>query len=231
MRKLKYKLKDLPIEERPRERLLEVGVKNLTNTELLSIILKTGTKDKNVKDLALDIISEYKDFSKLKEASVSKLVNIKGIGKVKAIEIISAIELGRRVFTEEKHNIKKKLRDAKSIWEDSKYLFENKKQECFYCLYFNNKQELIERKLLFMGTINRSVVHPREIFKEAYLLSASSIVCLHNHPSGDVTPSMEDKNFTRSLMEIGKLQGIPILDHIIVADDCYYSFYENMNIL
>ncbi len=229
--KLNYKLKDLPKEERPRERLLEIGVRSLTNTELLSIILKTGTKDKNVKDLALDIMSEYKDFSKLKDASVSKLMNIKGIGKVKAIEIISAIELGRRVFLEEKHDIKKVLKDAKSIWKDSKYLFKDKKQECFYCLYFNNKQELIERKLLFMGTINRSIVHPREIFKEAYLLSASSIVCMHNHPSGDVNPSMEDRNFTRSLMEIGKLQGIPILDHIIVSDDNYYSFYENMNIL
>ena len=105
-----------------------------------------------------------------------------------------------------------------------------KKQEYFYALYFNNKQELIEAKKLFIGTINRSVVHPREVFKEAYLLSASSIVCMHNHPSGDTSPSREDITFTQSLYEIGNIQGIPVVDHIIVSDDSYYSFYENGNI-
>ena len=227
---MNYKIKELPVDERPRERLLSVGVNNLSNVELLSIILKTGTKDKSVKDLAIDIMKDIKDISMLKDVSVNKLKSIKGIGEVKAIELVAAIELGRRVFKSCRKE-KVVLNNSKSIWEYSKEFFDFKKQECFYCLYFNNKQELIERKLLFMGTINRSVVHPREIFKEAYLLSASSIVCLHNHPSGDVSPSREAIEFTRSIMEIGRLQGIPIVDHLIIGEDSYYSFYENMNIL
>ena len=94
-------------------------------------------------------------------------------------------------------------------------------------MYFNQKQELLERKLLFMGTVNRSVVHPREVFKEAYLLSASSVICIHNHPSGDVTPSMEDIRVTKALIEIGEMNGIPVLDHLVVSDDAYYSFREH----
>lgn len=125
----------------------------------------------------------------------------------------------------------KKLTNPKAIWEDTKYLFNNQKQEQFYCLYFNNQHQLIERKLLFMGTINKSIVHPREVFKEAYKLSASSIICLHNHPSGNIMPSVEDVKLTSSLVKIGNIQGIPVLDHIIVNEDSYYSFYEHHNIL
>ncbi len=117
--------------------------------------------------------------------------------------------------------------NPKDIFESVRYLFAGKKQECFYALYFNQKQELLERKLLFMGTVNRSVVHPREVFKEAYLLSASSVICIHNHPSGDVTPSMEDIRVTKALIEIGEMNGIPVLDHLIVSDDAYYSFREH----
>ncbi len=228
---MNYKIKDIPKEERPRERLVNNGASSLSNTELLSIILKTGTKDRSVKELAVDILKEVKDITDMQDITFSKLESIKGIGRVKAIEVVAAIELGRRIFTCKKQSKKTTFRDARSIWKESRDLFINKKQECFYCLYFNNKQELIERKLLFMGTINRSVVHPREIFKEAYLLSASSIICLHNHPSGDVSPSMEDIRFTDNIVEIGKIQGIPVLDHLIIGEDDYYSFYENKNIL
>ena len=110
-------------------------------------------------------------------------------------------------------------------------MFYDQKQEYFYCLYFNNKQQLIGEKLLFKGTINRSITHPREIFKEAYRLSASSIICMHNHPSNDITPSIEDIDFTNKLVSLGTIQGIPILDHIIVSDNNYYSFYEHGKIL
>ncbi len=223
------KLKEIPKNERPRERLINDGADKLSNEELIAIILKNGTKNKSVKELSLEILREYKNISNLKNISIEKLQNIKGIGLVKAIELVAVIELGKRIFLSNSIVSNKRLLSSKEIWEDTKYLFNGKKQEYFYCLYFNNKQELIERKLLFMGTINRSVVHPREVFKEAYLHSASNIICMHNHPSGDVTPSREDINFTRNLVEIGRMQGIPVIDHIIVSDNSYYSFYENKN--
>lgn len=227
---MNYKIKEIPKEERPRERLLKEGVDRLSNEELISIILKTGTKDKNVKDISMEILKMVPNITELKSITIPGLKKIKGVGEVKAIELVASIELGKRIFLKKVGNDKNKMNQPKEIWEKTKYLFYGKKQEYFYCLYLNNKQELIERKLLFMGTINKSVVHPREVFKEAYLLSASNIICMHNHPSGDVNPSREDLHFTRNLVEIGRMQGIPIIDHIIVSDYTYYSFYENKDI-
>ena len=224
-----YKIKDLPVEGRPRERLKEVGVSNLTDKEIISIILKTGTKNKNVNDLSLELLSKYSllDF---KELSLNDLMKVKGIGEVKALELITSIELGKRIFLRETNKLKK-LDSSIKIYEDSKYLFNGLKQECFYCYYFNTKQELIKRKLIFKGTVNSSTTHTREVFKEAYLLSASFIVCLHNHPTGDITPSKADILFTEALMKTGEIQKIPVIDHIIVGEDKYFSFYENMDIL
>ena len=129
----------------------------------------------------------------LKDISLSELMTIKGIGEVKAIELLASIELGKRVLLSK--NNKEKLDNPGAIWKDSQKIFYGKKQELFVCYYFNTKQELISHKILYMGTINQSVTHTREVFKEAYKLSASSIVCLHNHPSNDVTPSKQDKVF------------------------------------
>lgn len=229
MIKIHYTIKDFPLEERPREKVKQYGINNVTNKELLSIILKTGTKSINVEDLALSILRKYK-LHELKDVTITELTKIKGIGEVKAIELLVAIELGKRINykTEEK---KKKLNNPEVIFQEMRYLFIDKKQELFYCLYLNEKQELIERKLLFMGTVNKSITHPREVFKEAYRLSASSIICMHNHPSNDLRPSKSDIEFTTSLVEIGKLQGIPVVDHIIVGDSSFYSFYEHNNIL
>lgn len=227
---MSYKIKDIPVTERPRERFLQVGANNLSDSEILSIILKTGTRDKSVSDLAIEVLNKY-ELQEFGSVSLDELMKIKGIGLVKAIEIMSAIELGKRIFLNRSNICKRRLMNAKDIYEDSKYLFSGLKQECFYCLYFNNKRELIGRKLLFMGTINKSITHPREVFKEAYKHSASSIVCMHNHPSNDLKPSKEDILFTNSLVEVGKIQGIPIVDHIIVGDGEYYSFYEHHNIL
>ncbi len=222
-----YKIKSIPNNLRPRERLKEVGVENLTDQELLAIILKTGTKNKNVLDLSLELLKEY-PINKLEEVELNTLCKIKGIGETKAIELIATIELGKRIILKPKSN-ELKLTGSKEIFEATKYLFYNKKQEYFYCLYFNNNNILISKKLLFIGTLNRSVIHLREIFKEAYLVSASYIVCLHNHPTGNVTPSEADINLTNSLISTGKLQGIPVIDHIIIGNDNYYSFYENSN--
>lgn len=224
-----YKIKDIPLFERPRERLKQVGVNNLSDKELLAIILKTGTKNKNVNDLALDILKKY-DLFKMKNLTLTNLTSLKGIGEVKAIEILAAIELGKRIFNAKEHP-QAIYNNPQAIFNDFKNLFYNQKQELFYCLYFDNKQRLISKKLLFMGTINKSITHPREIFKEAYNVSATSIVCLHNHPSNDLTPSKEDINFTKNLFKIGQIQGIPIIDHLIIGEDNFYSFYNHLDIL
>lgn len=225
-----YKIKDIPIGERPRERVKQHGISNITNKELIAIILKTGTRNLNATDLALSILVEY-PIEEFKNLTLAQLTKIKGIGEVKALELLAAIELGKRINYTTAVKQRKKLNNPEAIWKETRYLFVGKKQELFYCLYLNEKQELIERKLLFMGTVNKSITHPREIFKEAYKNSASSIICLHNHPSNDLCPSTADINFTKSLTEIGRIQGIPLIDHIIVGDDSFYSFYEHGNIL
>lgn len=221
------KLKDVPQSERPREKLLKYGKENLTDSELLAILLKTGTKGENVCDLAIRVLKELESLEGLKDISIEALTKIKGIGKAKALELLALSELSKRIYYKKGPNIKEKYTTPDSIYEKNKYLFDNLKQEHFYCLYLNSKKELIERKLLFMGTLNKSVVHPREIFKEAYKLSASSIVCMHNHPSGNLTPSREDINLTNALINLGQINGIPVIDHLIITDEGYYSFYEN----
>lgn len=224
---MSVKIKELPIEERPRERLKEIGPNEISNNELLSILLKSGLKNKNVSQIAIELLKEY-PIETLKDCSIQDFIKIKGIGETKAIELLASIELGKRIFL--KNSIKrKKLINPEEIWMDAKYYIYGKKQEYFYCYYLNTKQELIERKLIFVGTINTSTTHTREIFKEAYKNSATSIICLHNHPTNDITPSKADIEFTKTLMETGKIQGIPVLDHIIAGDDHYYSFYEEWN--
>lgn len=224
---MNYKIKEIPSDERPRERCLHYGVEQLSNKELLAILLKSGTKDLNVLDLALDVLNSINSIKDLKRITISNLLKHKGIGQAKAIEIVCAIELGKRIFISDEDEKLIKLNNPEAIYKACKYLFYDKKQEYFYCLYFDNKQRLIERKLLFMGTINKSIVHPREVFKEAYLLSASSIICMHNHPSGDINPSSEDIELTHALVQLGQVANIPILDHMIVSNQEYYSFYEN----
>ena len=226
---MSLKIKEIPISERPREKMKEVGPSNLTNSELLAIILKNGMKGKSVTDLSLEILKSY-SLSDLKELSFSDLIKIPGIGEVKALELLASLELGKRVFLKENEKLLK-LDNPKAIWEASKYTFNGLKQEYFYCYYFNTKQELIKKKLIFIGTINQATTHTREIFKEAYKVSASSIICLHNHPSNDPTPSKADILFTERLIKTGNIQGIPVLDHIIVTDSSFYSIYEHRNIL
>ena len=222
---MSYRIKELPVLERPRERLKKVGVENLTDKEVLSILLKTGTKEKNVNEVSIELLKTYPllDFP---NRSIKDFTKIKGIGEVKAIELLASIELGKRIYLRDALELTK-MDNAKKIWESSKYLFQDLKQEYFYAYYFNNKQELIEKKLIYMGTINSATTHTREIFKEAYLVSASTIVCLHNHPSNDITPSKADIVFTEHLMRTGEIQGIPVVDHIIVGKTNYYSFYEH----
>lgn len=220
------KMKEIPTLERPRERLINYGVESLSNQELLSILLKTGSKEQSVQEVAVNLLNVLGNLSSWPEVTLEQIASIKGIGIVKATSILACLELGKRIYLTPKEE-KIKLATPEEIFKNSSYLFYGKKQEYFYCFYFNNKQELIERKLLFMGTIDKSIVHPREIFKEAYLVGASKIACLHNHPSGNLEPSTQDIRLTNSLKEIGNIQGIPLIDHIIVSDTAFYSFYEH----
>lgn len=221
---MSYKIKEIPLNERPRERLKQQGAAYLSDAELLAIILKNGTKSKNVKEISIDLLKEY-EISDFKDISLNKLVMVKGIGEVKAIELLAAIELGRRIFRPISKSLIQ-LENPKKIFLAVKNLFQEATQEHFYALYFNTKRQLISNKLLFIGTINESVVHPREIFKEAYRLSAAYIICLHNHPSNDTTPSHADIEFTEQIIKTGQIQGIPVVDHLIIGQDNFYSFYE-----
>lgn len=222
------KIKEIPTLDRPRERLLNMGVKYLSNEDLLAILLKTGNKKSNVKELALILLKEVGEIPNLSDISYEQLAKIKGIGIAKATTILAAIELGKRINV--KPLIRERLNSPEKIFNYYRYLIGSKKQEYFCCVYLDNQKRIIKDKIIFIGTLNFSPVHPREIFKEAYLLSASSFVCIHNHPSNNPIPSKEDIITTKRLSEIGKLLGIPLVDHIIIGIDNYYSMLEQGDI-
>ena len=225
------KFKELPDEEKPRERLLLYGVEVLSNEELLMILLKTGTRKYSVKELANLVLMKSGGIKKLKDITIHKLMEIDGIGKVKAIELMALIELSKRIQMSNNDIEVMKCNDPMTIISYFNYLFIDKKQEEFYVIYLDHKKKYLDKKRLFIGSINSSIAHPREIFKNAYLLSASFIICIHNHPSGDPTPSYEDVMITKNLKNIGEMHAIYLVDHIIIGNNCYYSFYEDNNIL
>ncbi len=220
------KIKDLPLLERPIERLLNNGVETLNNEELLSIILKTGTKEKSVKELSLEILKNY-DIHELVNVNMEKIIKIKGIGKVKASTIIACIELGKRMNKKIDTINNIKITNSDKVFTYFNDLLKDETQEYFYCIYLDSSKKVIKNKMLFKGTLNYSTVHPREIFKEAYLVGAVSIICIHNHPTGNITPSKNDIELTNNLIKSGTLLGIKIDDHIIIGKNKYFSFFEN----
>ncbi len=195
------------------------------------IILKTGTKKYSVKDISNNLLKYTGGINNLKKMTLNSLIKIPGIGQVKAIELMAIIELSKRM--DEENLIKKVITctNPKTIINYFNYLFKDKLQEEFYVIYLDNKKKYIDKMRLFKGSINKSIVHPREIFKNAYLTSASFIICIHNHPSGDATPSKEDIIFTKTLYEISNLHAIYLIDHIIIGNNNYYSFFEDNNII
>ena len=218
-------IKDLPECEKPRERMLEYGVENLSNVDLLSIILRNGVKDISVKEVAINILNNVESINDLSSLGVRELSNIKGVGPVKAITLLESIELGKRVSIKEaKANMS--LSNKEKIHEVFKKFFINENQEKFLAIFLDNKKCLINYKILFIGTNNASIAHPREVFMEAIKANASAVVVMHNHPSGNVLPSEEDKNITEKLVQSGHMLGIPLLDHIITNGEEYYSFYD-----
>ncbi len=221
------RIKELPELERPYEKLEYYGVENLSNEELLAILLKTGHKDISSKELSAMILSNLTSLSELKDITYEKLIMMKGIGRSKACTILASIELSKRIESAKIEIKNHKLVSSEMVYQYYKLKIGNKKQEYFYVVYLDNAKNIIRDKLLFIGTINYSVVHPREVFKEAYLLSASAIICVHNHPSGNTFPSREDIEITKKLEEVGLLLGIKVLDHLIIGNESYYSFLEN----
>ena len=223
-------LKKIPEEEKPRERLLKYGKDNISTNELIEIVLKSGTRKDGIKEISHNIMSSVNNINELKDMEVNTLMNIEGMSKVKAIELVAAIELGRRVYMDDNYKELVELTNPSSIINYFHGLFSGKKQEYFYVVYLDNQKKYIDKKLLFKGTVNYSLVHPREIFKEAYMLSASYMVCIHNHPSGDASPSNNDIEITRKIKEISNIHGIGFIDHIIIGNNNYYSFFEDDNL-
>lgn len=218
-------IRDVPVTERPRERLLQVGASVLTNQEIIAILLRTGSKKDSVIDLAGKVLSTFDGLDLLKEATIEELCSIDGIGLAKAVELSAAMELGRRIHTlqtKERYVIRSPEDVSSLVMEDMRFL----KQEHFVCLYLNTKNQVIFRHTVFIGSLNASIVHPREVFKEALRRSSASIICLHNHPSGDPSPSREDIDVTKRLYEAGRVLGIELLDNIIIGDRTFISLKE-----
>lgn len=223
---MSYLIKDLPTNEKPREKAKKYGISSLSNMELLAILLRTGTKAISAIDLARKLLLEYRDLEGLMQARLNTLEKINGMGEVKAITILSALELGKRL-QEKNQNDKIQIRESKDVYTYFSYLFFHSDQEKFYVLFLDSKNYVVNQKLLFIGTANQSLVHPRDIFKEAILNNAVKILCVHNHPSGRATPSLADEEVTKRIKKIGDLMGISLVDHVIIAKETYYSFLEN----
>lgn len=220
------KVIDIPQEERPVEKLLISGPETLTNAELLAVILRTGTRGENIISLSTRIISEFNGLDGLLDAGINEITSIKGIKNIKASQILAVGELVKRINVLSLIKIEKVISSptdiASLIMKEMSFL----KQEVLKLIMLDTKNNIIGIKDVFKGSLNTSIVHPREIFKEAIKKSSSSIIICHNHPSGDPTPSKEDINITIRLKECSKIIGIDLLDHLIVGKNQYVSLKE-----
>ncbi len=218
------KINEIPSGERPREKLLFYGAHCLSNEELLAIILRTGNKDSNVVELSYRIIHSVGGLNGLFKASAKELMELKGVKEAKATQILAMCELYKRFKVSELTQIKisKPSDVAKLVLDELRML----RQEVLILINLDTKNKVISKKEIFKGGLNSSLVHPREIFKEAVKDSAASIIICHNHPSGDPTPSRDDINITTRLKECGKMMGIELLDHLIIGDNRFISLKE-----
>ncbi|NLB24187.1 MAG: DNA repair protein RadC [Clostridiales bacterium] len=225
------KIRELSMEERPREKLRKYGPEYLSTAELLAILIGSGTKNKSSLELAHNIVAkEEKALHWLSRAIYEEINKIEGIGPAKACQIMAAIEMGKRISQRPKEE-RVKIADPESVaslfMEEMRIL----NKECFKLLTLNCKGEILSKENVATGTLTSAIVHPREVFNCAVRKSAQSIILVHNHPSGEVTPSNEDINLTKRLYEAGKLVGIEVLDHIIIGDGIYFSFKKQNLIL
>lgn len=215
-------LKELPPELRPRERMLTAGPASLSNGELLAILLRTGTKSTSAVDLAQQLFARFNDLPGLTSASVEELCSVKGMGSVKAVQIKAALELGRRmaVLPAAQRAVIASPEDAAALVMDS---MRHLDREHFKIMLLNTKNHLLAIETISIGTLNSSMVHPRELFKAAIKKSAAGLILVHNHPSGDPSPSGDDIVITRRLIEGGEILGISVLDHLIIGDNKFIS--------
>lgn len=219
------KISELHIADRPRERLIRQGAESLSNQELIAILLRTGTRSESVLQLSNRVLAFFDRIQDMQHATLEEMTSVKGIGEAKAVQLLAAVELGKRLTRKqstERYVIRSPEDAATYLMPD----MSNLNQEHFVVLFLNVKNEVLHSRTIFIGSLNSSIVHPREVFREAVKRSAASIICAHNHPSGNPSPSPEDIEVTKRLSEAGKIVGIDLLDHIIIGDHKFLSLKE-----
>jgi DNA repair protein RadC len=218
-----FTVRDLPIGERPRERLLKLGSEALSAQEILAVILGRGTKGESVMVTSQKLLSRFGNLKGVANASVEELIQTSGIGLAKATQIKAALELGRRLEADAGDKPKRILRSPEDVVAEVRSQLKGKKKEHFLVLCLDTRNRLTNRRLVSMGSLDTNIVHPREVFKEAVSSCAASVIFAHNHPSGDPEPSKEDIELTKRLARAGEIVGIDVLDHIIVCDEGFIS--------
>ena len=222
----KYTVKELPLDDRPREKLLLRGSQNLSDAELVAILLRTGKKGKSVLEISRELISNEGNLAKLATRTVDSLQKVSGIGKDKAATLEAAFELSRRILSQAKWFSNQKVTSPQEIAEIFIPMLRDDTKEKFIVVCLNSSNKIIKHETISIGNLNSSVVHPREIFKVAIDCSSASIILIHNHPSGNPEPSNEDIRITKKVVESGKILDIPVFDHLIIAGDTFTSFVE-----
>ncbi|MBU1100526.1 MAG: DNA repair protein RadC [Bacteroidetes bacterium] len=220
------KVKDLPLQDRPREKLVMRGVNSLSDTELIAILLRTGQKGKSVICLAQDLMVQFGNLSNIATQSLDSLVKIPGIGKDKAATLIAALELSRRIGSQKRSILDTKITSPGEVAQYFIPLLRDEIKEKFIVVCLSSSNKIIKHETISVGNLNTSVVHPREVFKVAIENNSANIILLHNHPSGNPEPSNEDIKITKQLVEAGKIIDIQVFDHIIIAADSYTSFVD-----
>ena len=218
-------IKNWPEGERPRERLLRHGARNLSEAQLLAIILRTGGGGKSALDLAIEILDSFNDLKKIESASLLEFTSFKGMGKAKVAQLKAAFELGRRL-TEEPYIKGPVFSSGHDVYTYYYPRFKNLKKEVFWCAMLDAKNRIFQDYRISEGTLTHSLIHPREAFRDAIKESAASVIFVHNHPSGDPIPSREDILITERLVNAGGIIGIKVLDHIIIGDEKYTSMMD-----
>ena len=220
-------VRDLPEEERPREKLIRRGAAALSDTELLAILLRTGTSSVSVLHLAEEVLAKYQDKGLLAIMNVSpqEVASIHGVGLAKAAAIVAAVELGRRLSAKAAQK-QEKIGGPEDVARYAAPLLRFEQKEHFRVMLLDVRNRVLAMPTVSIGSLTASVAHPREIFREAIRYSAANMILIHNHPSGDPTPSREDLQLTRQMMRAGEIMGIPVLDHVIIAGDGFLSIKE-----